>query len=216
VRILEQNATVRFPAGARPKPIATFRATLDMTFETSHMRVTTLLLGAVFVAASATSSSAATAWFLDGKCKESYLKRGTPTDDLTQEAGDPISCKKLSVIALKNGRKIVQFVTGTGVLGFAGSEFDTTTNKAMLIIPIDRILPVRDLGTEATEIMRRSSQGEGVLDGAEGFCMFDSKRIEKAKQMTCISMHERGNKKVVYRMMMDIRKATKDANFPDL
>jgi len=174
------------------------------------------LLAAAFSVLAAAPSQAATAWFIDGKCKQSYLKRGTPSDDLTQEEGDPISCNKVSIMALKNGRKLVQFVTGTGVLGFSGWEFDTTTNKTMLIVPVDRIMPVRDLGTETSEIMRRSAQGEGVLNGAEGFCMFDTKRIEAAKQMTCVSKHEVGNKKVVYKIEMDIRKVKKEPNFPDI
>jgi len=180
------------------------------------LKLTTAALAASFIVLAAAPSQAATAWFLEGKCKESYSKRGAPTDDLTQEDGDPISCKMLSVMALKNGRKLVQFVTGTGVLGFSGPEFDTTTNKKMLIVPIDRIIPVRDLGTDPSEIMRRSSQGEGVLDGAEGFCMFSTKRIETSKQMTCVTKHERGNRKVVYKVQMDIRKAEKKTDFPDL
>lgn len=178
-------------------------------------RMITALTAAV-IALGITPSHAATAWFMDGKCKASYLKRGTPSDDLTLEEGEPISCKKLSVIALKNGRKVVQFVTGTGVLAFSGTEFDTTTNKKMLVVPIDRIHPVRDLGTEPAEIMRRSAQGEGVLEGAEGYCFFQTKKIETSKEMSCVAMHEIGNKKVVFKVQMDIRKAVKEANFPDL
>jgi len=174
-----------------------------------------LLAAGAFLAV-ATPSHAATAWFIDGRCKQSYLKRGTPTDDLSKEAGDPISCDKVFMIALKNGRKLVQFSTGTGVLGFAGSEFDAKTNKTMLIMPIDRILPVRDLGKDAAEIVQRGSRGEGALNGAEGFCFFDKKQLDKITGMSCVSMHQQGDRKVVYKIEMDVTRVKREDNFPDL
>jgi hypothetical protein len=154
-------------------------------------------------------------WFFDGKCYNSRLKIGTPEDDMTKDAGDPISCKVAVLMELDNGRKLVQFVTGTGPLGFSGNEIDKVTNDKMAILPINRILPVRDMGTDPKEIYRRSSRGEGILDGAEGFCFFGAKDIKSSDGISCISKYEKGHKKMVYSISMKVTHVEKKFFIPD-
>src|SRR5687768_4996153 len=131
-------------------------------------------LVAVFVAlAVPVEASAATAWIYNGPCKDGSLKRGKTTDDLRSVGGETISCNQAILMELKNGRKLIHFNTKDGTpLGFAGPIFDTKTNPKILIVPLDRIYPVRDFGKDPKEIMRRTGAGEGVLDGAKGFCFF--------------------------------------------
>ena len=155
------------------------------------------------------SANAMTVWFFEGRCFKSYLKWGTPNDDLRKEAGDPITCEKAVLGQLPNGRVLMQFVTERGVLGFSGGGIDRETNPTMSILPVDRILPIRDYGQDTNEILKRSARGEGALNGAEGFCFFQSKDIDSSTQLSCTSKWEQGNKKVVYKVLMNITKASK-------
>lgn len=93
---------------------------------------------------------------------------------------------------LKNGRKLMQFVTGLGVLGFAGAVLDRT-NPTMTLLPIDRLHPIRDIGTSSDEQLARASTGEGALDGAEGSCFFEAKDLMAVKAIACVSKYENGN-----------------------
>jgi|1186.fasta_scaffold158393_2 hypothetical protein len=93
---------------------------------------------------------------------------------------------------------------GKQPLGFAGGSLDRKTNPKLLIMPLDRIYPVRDLGTDPAEIYRRSASGEGVLQGAEGFCFFDSHQLPAAKSVSCVAKHESGNDKIIYRVEMEL------------
>lgn len=116
------------------------------------------------------SASAATAWLFDGQCYNSHVKWGTLDEDLTKEAGDPIHCDKAVLIELRNGRKLINFTTGRGVLGFAGPGIDRQVNPTMAVLPIDRIYPIRDIqGMSRNEVVAGGAKREGALEGAEGF-----------------------------------------------
>jgi hypothetical protein len=41
--------------------------------------------------------------------------------------------------------------------------------------------------------------GEGVLQGAEGFCFFDSHQLPAAKSLSCVAKHEDGSNKSISR-----------------
>ena len=161
-------------------------------------------------------ASAATIWMFDGNCVNSRLKIGLPADDLTMQPGDPISCKSANLMELQYGRVLVNFVTGTGVLGFAGSGFDSRTNPKLLLASVDRIHPVRDFGSDAKEILRRSGNGEGVLNDAEGVCIFEPKNLAKVTSFVCVGNHvEPTGLRRVYTVEMRVKKVTKNTNFPD-
>jgi hypothetical protein len=155
-----------------------------------------------------------TMWFFEGNCHDSRVKWGTISDDMTKETGDPIHCNKAVLIELANGRKLMQFVTGLGVLGFSGREIDKVTNDKMSFIPIDTIHPIRDLGTKSDEIYDRSSKGEGMLRGVEGFCFFQAKDIKSSDSVSCVSKYENGNKKAVYSVQMKVSKVSKKLILP--
>ncbi|HKH82568.1 MAG TPA: hypothetical protein VKA25_02665 [Gemmatimonadales bacterium] len=147
---------------------------------------------------------AATAWIFNGPCKDGSLKRGQPTDDLRAITGETISCNQAILMELKNGRKLIHFNTQNGTpLGFAGTVLDTKTNPKLMIFPLDRIYPVRDLGQRPDDIYQRSRSGEGVLDGAQGFCFFNSHTLNEVTGLSCTAMHQIGDRKVVYRVGID-------------
>jgi len=177
-----------------------------------HGIVTIILCCCVLMISRA--ANAMTMWEFDGRCFESYSKGGTPYDDLTKKAGDTITCEAAVLMELPNGRLLMQFVTGRGVLGFSGGGIDKETDPTMAILPIDRILPVRDFGTNPDEIYRRSARGEGILNGAEGFCMFQSKDIQNSKELSCASKWEQGKRKVVYKVVMSVKSTKKSFFMP--
>lgn len=159
-------------------------------------------------------AKADTMWFFEGECHDSRVKWGTPVDDMSKEPGDPIHCDKAVLMELANGRKLMQFVTGLGVLGFSGREIDKVTNDKMAFIPIDTIHTIRDLGTKSGEIYDRSSKGEGMLRGVEGFCFFQAKDIKSSDSVSCVSKYEHDNKKAVYSVQMKVNKVSKKLLLP--
>jgi hypothetical protein len=162
------------------------------------------------------AANAATAWFFDGQCYDSRVKWGTMDEDLGTESGDPIHCDKAVLLVLKNGRNLVNFSTGRGVLGFAGGGIDRQSHPTITLLPVDRIYPIRDLqGMTSKEAIESGANREGALDGAEGFCFFGTKQFETSKELSCVSKYEVGNKKTVYSIKMKVRKVTKNANFSE-
>jgi hypothetical protein len=165
---------------------------------------------------SCTSASAATAYFFKGQCHDSRVKVGTLDADLRVEAGDPIHCETAVLIELKNGRKLMQFLTGLGVLGFAGGTLDRSTNPTLTLLPIDRLYPIRDLGTSSDEQFETASKGEGALDGAEGFCFFEPKDLARVRSLSCVSKYVHGDIRTVHSIQMNVRKVDKTIKFPDV
>ena len=119
----------------------------------------------IISAALSSNVEAKPTWFFKGSCHDSRVKRGNSTTDLTLEAGDPIHCDLAILSFLKNGRILLQFHTGIGILGFAGPVFDRKSNPNVANIPIDRIYPIRDLGMKSPEILDRSELGTVTLCG---------------------------------------------------
>ena len=74
-------------------------------------------------------------WMFEGICQNSYVKRGTTSDDMTRFSGEPISCNQAVFMALPNGRKVINFLTGggTGPLGFSGEFLDRKSNPKGLL-----------------------------------------------------------------------------------
>ena len=160
-------------------------------------------------------AQAATAYFFSGTCRDSRVKIGKLEDDLAKEPGDPIHCDVAVLLELKNGRKLMQFVTGIGALGFSGATLDQNTNPNMVILPVDRLYPVRDLGTTAEEQLKRSSQAEGAIDDVEGYCFFQPKKLARVTSLSCVTKYEKRGIKTVHSIKMDVRKVTRKTNFPD-
>jgi hypothetical protein len=153
-------------------------------------------------------------WFFQGLCEDSYLWKGAPMEDMTNSPGDAISCKRAFLMEVPNGRNLMSFVTGASGTRFAGGALDPKTNPKLLIMPIDRIHPARDLGTIPSEIYRRAASGEGALDGAEGFCFFSSHKLAATEELSCVAKHTSGNNKTVYRIKMEIKKVDKRTHRP--
>jgi len=128
---------------------------------------------------------------------------------MTRFAGEPISCNQAVFMTLPNGRKMINFLTGGGTipLGFSGEFLDRKSDPKLLTFPVDRIYPIRDLGTTPEEIWRRGSTGEGVLDHAEGFCFFSSHDLVDTDELSCGVGQVSGNKKITYYMMMKVARA---------
>lgn len=139
-----------------------------------------------------------------GTCLDSKIKWGLIEEDLTAAPGDPVSCDAAIFMSLPNGRRMMQFVTGRGLLGFAGSELARDESDGSLMLSIDRIHPIRDLGNDPDEIYRRGRSGEGVLEGAEGVCIFSADDIKSSTYVACIGKHEAGNKKTVFTVRMNV------------
>jgi len=150
-----------------------------------------------------------TIWFFEGRCSESFSKLGSPKDDLGKKVGEPISCEKAVLADLPNGRVMMQFVTQHGVLGFAGAGINKDIHPKMAILIVDKILPAADFGSDINEIIRRSATREGVLNGAEGFCFIPEKDIIGSMSVSCTGKWEQGDKKVVYKITMDVTKPIK-------
>lgn len=128
------------------------------------------------------------------QCYDSRVKWGTLDEDLTKESGDPIHCNMAILLEFRNGRKLISFLTGRGLLGFAGEGIDRETD--MTTFPIDRIHPIRDVkGMSSDEIIASEARGEGALEGAEGVCMFETKEFKTSKGLSCVSKYESDNKK---------------------
>jgi len=150
-------------------------------------------------------AAAAIGWFFKGQCYDSYLKSGSTNADLRDFPPDVIRCEVAVLTELKNGRKLMNFVSGRGVLGFSGSVIGPLPNRNTLGIPIDRIYPIRDLGMDASEILKRASEGEGALKNADGFCFFEpGVNLAKTKNLSCISKFEDEKRKIVYRVLMKV------------
>ena len=149
---------------------------------------------------------AADSWLFDGRCHESYLKSGATTADLTKEAGQSLRCEKAVVSEFKNGRKLINFATDDGVVGFAGPILDRGTNPKMMILPIDTIYPRRDLGAIEDKTLQNALKGVEPLRGAKGYCFFDAKDFLKVTAISCASEIQLGEKRSVYSVHMTIEK----------
>jgi hypothetical protein len=176
-------------------------------------RIQVLAIAISMLISASCRAGAATAWFFQGQCYDARVKWGTLDEDLRDEQGDPIHCLRAVLLELRNGRKLVNFITGRGILGFAGSGIDRETNPSLSIIPLDRIYPILDVeGMNSREAIEQSSKSG--LDGAEGFCFFD-KEIGHTSELSCVSKYESSNKKTVYSIKMKVQSVTKKANFPE-
>lgn len=171
---------------------------------------------AMMLNAACSAANAAPMMLYTGACKPplSYTKRGKPTDDLRVQKPVPITCTMANFAVFQNGRRILTFVDGDNVLSFSGSEFVRITDKGWTMLKVDRIQPPLDnKGLTADQILERKARGEGVLDGAEGYCLFDNFEVDKAKQLSCVAQHERGDEKVVFGVVFDVA-ASKLTNVP--
>ena len=184
---------------------------------TAISTLTRLLTSLILITPLSGLAEAAPAWFFKGQCKDSRVKRGDVSDDLRVQSGDPIHCDVAVLMILRNGRILLQFHTGTGVLGFAGPLLDRQTNKNNVAgIPVDKIYPIRDLGMTPQEIFKNSTRSEGVLDqGVEGICLLNNKDLKLVRNISCISKYEMDNKKTVYRVDINVTNVDK-VNIPGL
>ena len=179
--------------------------------KTSNMgKLAMKLLFLPFMLLSFEPASAADTWFFDGRCHESYLKSGATTADLTKEAGQSLRCEKAVVNEFKNGRKLINFATDDGVVGFAGPILDRRTNPKMTIMPIDTIYPRRDLGAIEDKTLQEAFENAlkvvEPLRGAKGYCFFDTKDFLKVTAISCASEIQLGEKRSVYSVHMTIEK----------
>ena len=157
---------------------------------------------------SATPTEAQT-WFFTGKCEDSRVKRGSLSEDPRIQVGDKINCDIAIVSILTDGRLLVQFRTGLGVLGFAGAVLDETTYDTPSI-PIETIYPIRDLGMSKEEILQNSLQREGALtDGVEGICLLGSENFKSMRKMTCTAKHEVAEHGSVYSITINITRGAR-------
>jgi hypothetical protein len=175
---------------------------------------TTIIIFIFACLAGNSSAEAAPTWFFKGKCEESRVKRGSVSEDLRPQLGDRINCEVAVFAKLKNGRAMIQFVTGTGVLGFAGSSIEETADGKSL--QIDRLYPIRDLGIKYDQVLRNSTSGEGVLsEGIEGVCVFLGPKFETVRTIICTAKHEVADHREVYSVTMNVIRGTR-RDLPDL
>ena len=110
---------------------------------------------------------------------------------------------------LQNGRKLISFVRNDSnehrtPLGLGGGPaLDRGKNAKLLMMPLDRIYPIQDLGTNPAEVGRRAASGEGTLDGADGYCFFSSHDILAAKELSCVARHQHMGKTILFNVRME-------------
>ena len=124
-------------------------------------------------------------------CPDSSLKRGPSGSDLTDQAGIPIVCQGVMLSDLGGNRQMVQFITpDQSVLGFGGDELDFKSDPKFITLPLKRLYLPSRIKTGAPE----------TVDGVEGFCFLDGRKVEALKGVICVAQVVLGNEHVVYQV----------------
>jgi hypothetical protein len=155
----------------------------------------------ILVAVLCRSASATDLWTFNGRCKDSYVKQGSPWVDMTNIRGSAVSCDAASIITeLDNGRILVQFVQKRGKMmppGFAGGELKNTEGNYSLIV--DRVYQQRPLVGKPTEQIY--SEGGKTSIPAEGYCSFGDSDFSKLTSFYCLAKTINVDTKIVHKVV---------------